>query len=318
MTNNSNAVPLNESKPITLASACLAALCAALWGGLVVVIQFTQDDLPPLGTAGLRFGLASLCMAAWMRWERVPFRVRAGQWGPIGVAGLLLFVQISLFHWGLTQTNTAHGAVLIGSNPVSVAVLAHFLLRGDRLTWGKLLGLFAATAGLLAVVGGERLFAGTGQTTSAAASTNTFGDVATLLGDAVVLASSILLGLKTVYTKHVLARVEPGKLLFWSYLLATAGFLGWSWLFEPRDAWHITPAAVWGLLYQGVVVAGFCFACWTMLLRRHRASQLAVFAFLQPLCGMFLGCLLRHDPLTPWLFAGGLSIAVGILLVTRS
>jgi drug/metabolite transporter (DMT)-like permease len=70
-------------------------------------------------------------------------------------------------------------------------------------------------------------------------------------------------------------------------------------------------------MYQSLLIAGFCFAAWTALLRRHRASQLVVFSFGQPLFGMLLGKLFRNDPLTVWLALGGVAIVAGILLVTR-
>jgi drug/metabolite transporter (DMT)-like permease len=303
----------NHHQPMTLSSACLATLCAMFWGGLAVAIRYTQDDLPPMATAGLRFGLATLIMAAWARSDGVPIAMPRDQWLPVSLSGLLLYLQIGSFHWGLTETNSAHASILIGSNPVIVALLAHFGLQGDRLSWTKSAGLLLATCGMITVIAGDSLwgFAADPRPTAAPR------DPATLFGDLVVLASSILLGTATVYNKHVLQRVPAGRLLFWSYLLATAAFLATSLAIEPLAEATLDAASFWGLIYQSVIVAGFCFATWTALLRRHRASQLAVFGFGQPLFGMLFGNLFRGDPLTLWLAAGGAAIALGILLVTR-
>jgi drug/metabolite transporter (DMT)-like permease len=93
--------------------------------------------------------------------------------------------------------------------------------------------------------------------------------------------------------------------------------LAWSAATEPLASIRFHTASFWGLMYQSVIVAGFCFAAWTMLLRRHKASQLAVFGFGQPLFGMVFGRLFRDDPMTSSLVAGGAAIALGILLVTR-
>lgn len=287
----------------------MATLCAALWGGLAVAIRFTQEDLPPFATAGLRFALASLFMAAWARWDGARLRLDASEAPRLALAGLLLYAQIGTFHWGLTQTNSAHASVLIGAHPVIVALLAHFLLAGDRLTWLKVVGLVLAMAGLLLVVGGDRFAAGT---------ISSSPDPATLSGDIVILFSSLLLGISVVYTKVLLMRFAAGKILFHSYALATLGFLATSAALEPWQTIRFTPASFWGLMYQSVLVAGFCFAAWTALLRRHKASQLVVFAFGQPLFGMCFGNLFRNDPLTLWLAAGAGCIAAGILLVTRS
>ena len=52
-------------KPITPLSAALAILCAALWGANAPAAQMTQDHLPPLGTAGLRFLISVPFLALW-------------------------------------------------------------------------------------------------------------------------------------------------------------------------------------------------------------------------------------------------------------
>lgn len=298
--------PRSELKPITLAAAALAILCAALWGGLAVAIRFTQDSVPPIGTAGLRFTLGTFFMYVWCRYEGVKLSVHPGQWGPIVAVGVLLFAQIGTFHWGLTRTNSANGSVMIGCNPVFVAVIAHFALRGDPLSRVKLLGLLVAAAGMTTVILGSAKPDPTGQT-----------DAATVLGNLVILFSCLLLASRTVFTKHALAVIEPGKLLFWSNALGTVMFFAYSAAFEGLDTYHLTTVAVVGLLYQGLVVAGFCFAAWTALLRRHRASQLAVFGFAQPLFGIVFGSLFRGDPVGLLLALGGLAVAVGIFLVTR-
>lgn len=301
--------------PITLATASLALLCAALWGGTAVAIRFSQDDWPPLGTAGLRFALGTLFLAAWCRIEGQSLALRSGQLRPVLVVGGLLFVQIGLFHVGLAHTSSGHGSVMIGSNPVWVALLAHFALRGDPLSLTKVVGLAVATGGVVTVFAGQQA-SEAAQSATVLATAGEF-DLPTLLGDAIVLASGWLLATKTVYTKHALSTIEPSKLLFWSNLLGTLLLLTSGLALEGVDRFTYSNASMLGLLYQGLVVAGFCFAAWTSLLRRHRASQLAVFGFAQPLFGICFGMWFRHDLLNPWLIVGGGGVALGILIVTR-
>lgn len=292
-------------RPMTLGACLRAVMCAVLWGGLAVAVRFTQDAIPPLATAGLRFGIATILIAATTVFQRLPLAIDRKQLAAILPLGLLLYLQIGSFHYGMGFTNSAHGSVMIGSYPVFVALVAHFLLHGDRVSPGKLLGLLLAFAGLMGVV------AGAGQSASAAA------DRPTLFGDGVVLASSFLIGVNTALSKRALARVSVRQLLFWTNLVATTLFFASSRLVEDAN-WRFTSAAVWGLLYQGVVVAWLCFLIWTALLRHHRASQVAVFGFAQPLCGMLFGIWLRGDPMTVSLAIGGMAVAGGIVLVTRA
>ncbi|HEV3024623.1 MAG TPA: DMT family transporter [Pirellulales bacterium] len=302
-------MPTSELKPITLQSAALAMLCAVLWGGLSTAVRYSQEeDLPPLGTAAMRFAIASVLLAIWARLQAIPLAISMTQSRMVAPVGVLLFMQIGSYHLGMSHTNAAHGSVLIGSYPVFVAVVAHFALPGDRLSVMRLVGQCVAFGGVMAVVAG-------GATGTAA--TDSGADRVTLFGDATILASSFLIGVNTVFTKRALAGTNVTALLFWSNLLAVGLFFAGSLCFEGLSSYRFSAASAWGLAYQGVVVAWFCFLVWTALLRRHRASQLSVYGFAQPLCGMLFGAWLRGDPMTGWLLVGGLAVAVGIVLVTK-
>jgi drug/metabolite transporter (DMT)-like permease len=190
-----------------------------------------------------------------------------------------------------------------------VAIAAHFLLHGDRVSLAKLTGLLVAFGGLMSIVGGANQSPG---------DLSVVSDPATFRGDAIILASSILIGINTVISKRALASVGVTQLLLWSNLLATALFFATSLLVERDAPWRFTSAAAWGLAYQGIVVAWLCFLIWTALLGRRRASQVSVFGFAQPLCGIAFGVWLRDDPMTVELALGGVLVAAGIVLVTRA
>ena len=58
------------SRPRMGAGASLAVLLtAALWGGTPVAVSFSQDELPPVFVAGVRFAQAAAFMLLWCRWE---------------------------------------------------------------------------------------------------------------------------------------------------------------------------------------------------------------------------------------------------------
>jgi drug/metabolite transporter (DMT)-like permease len=140
--------------------------------------------------------------------------------------------------------------------------------------------------------------------------------VATLAGDLLLLLSALLLAIKVIYTKHAVRTVPPGTLTLWHDVIGVALFIGWSAAFEHADWRRVDAATVWALLFVGVVVSGFCFAAQAWLLQKHSASLVSVFSFATPVFGVLLAVLLRGDVLSPWLLTAGVSVAVGILLVT--
>ena len=70
-----------------------------------------------------------------------------------------------------------------------------------------------------------------------------------------------------------------------------------------------------GLLYQGLVVAGFCFAVQSQLLKRHPAARLSIFAFSTPIFGVLIAWAFREAAPSTWLLAAGAAVATGIALV---
>jgi drug/metabolite transporter (DMT)-like permease len=133
-----------------------------------------------------------------------------------------------------------------------------------------------------------------------------------------LVISSIVLGVKIVYTKYALKVVEPGKLILWHNVIGMVLLAAYSVVFEEFAVSGLTNPAIGGLLYQGLVVAGFCFATHAKLLKRHSASRLSVFSFATPLFGVAIAFVFRGDPLSPWLFVSGLCVAIGILLVNTT
>ena len=299
------AAALAGAEPLGFATAALAMLTSALWGGTPTAIRFTTDTLPPVLVAAVRFGLAAIFMLAWVRFEGTTLRVRRGQWTPIVIASLMLFVQIVTFNVGVAHSNASHGSLFINTFLFWVGPIEQFVTRTARLSGRQWFGLWLAGISSLAVLLGD---AGTGGKER---------DPATLGGDLILLVSGLILGIKIVYTRHAVQSVEPGKLIFWHDVLGTALFLACSLAFETTRSQGFTTAAVAGLLYQGLLVGGLCFAIQAVQLRKHTASQIAVFSASTPLFGILFGAWFRGDRLGWSLPVAGLGVAVGILMVSR-
>lgn len=298
------AVHADDLQPIGPAAAAMNILLAALWGGTPVAVSFSVDQLPPMAVSGIRFGLAALFMLFWCRFEGCELRLKRSQFVPTLVMGLLLFLQISTFTKAIAESSSSHSTVLINIYVLWVAGIEHFVTKTMRLTPVKILGLaFAAVGGLI-------IFAATENTGS-----ESVRDPATRWGDFIMLGSAFILGIKVVYTKLASRVVPPGTLIFWHDVIGVAMFAAWSACFETVSFTGLHVPTILGLLYQGVVVAGFCFAVQALLLRKHSASQISIYSFASPLFGIVAAWALRGDSLSPWLFVSAACVAVGIFIV---
>jgi drug/metabolite transporter (DMT)-like permease len=286
---------------LTLGAGLLAFLTVALWGGNTVSIKIATAGLPPAAIAAVRFSLGGAVVALYALFIRLPLRLQKGETPAMIKLSLLFIVQIMLLNVGTSLTLSAHATVLISSYPFFTALFAHRLISGDRLSGGKILGMAVSFAGV-AVVFGDALISGSN---------------ASLTGDLVVLASCILLGLRQVVTKRMTQGIDPVRLLFWQSAFSVPVFVLISLLFERSFAFRITPAITIAVLYQGLVVAGFCFIIITSLLKRFNASSVSSFSFFTPVFGVFMSGLLLDEPLSVWLLLSLVLITAGIVVVNR-
>jgi drug/metabolite transporter (DMT)-like permease len=312
-----SAVPeRTDHQPLGLAGALFTLLLALLWAGTAVTARDAVDYVPPLAVGGIRFALASVFMLAWCRWEGVSMRMRREYWRPSLNMGLLLYLQIALFNWGVAWSNSSHATLLVNTYIFLVAAYEHFVTRSIRLSAWQGAGLLVAAigAGVLllddSAVVPSALPAG-GRT----AATGGGPDPVTLTGDLLLLLSAVVLAVKVMYTKAAVRQVPSGTLILWHDLIGAGLFFLTSLPLEtwPRDDW--TPRLVVSLLYNGLVVSGFCFAGHAWMLRRHSASSISVFSFATPVFGVVLAVWLRGDVLSSWLVVSGVLVASGILAV---
>lgn len=303
-------------QPIGLAAGAMAVLLAALWGGTPVAVKFSVVPwMGPIAVSGVRFAMAAVFMLFWCRWQGSGIRLRPGQVTPSVILGLMLFAQIVLFTIGIHWSSASHGTLFINTFIFWVAGFEHFMPGGSRLNPRRILGLVFAAAGALLIL----------WTTKSTGTAQPGTDDPDFLGDLVLLLSGFLLGIKILYTKHAMRVVESGKLIFWHDVIGVVGFAIAALIFEQTDLSPFfsqmlihdteTREAMLGLLYQGVVVAGFCFAAQAVLLQRHSAAQLSAFSFSTPLFGISFAVLLRGEVLSEWLAVAGVCVAGGILLV---
>jgi drug/metabolite transporter (DMT)-like permease len=281
--------------------ALLTLLVSLLWGANTLAIKIGLGDAPPLRLAWMRFVIGGLVILlwAWATGRLGAMRVRAGEWRPLIEIGLIFTAQIATMNVGTALTSAAHGAVVLNLYAVHTVLLAHFLVPGDRLTVRRLAGVLVAYAGIVLLFTGEPPDSG-----------------ATLTGDAIVFASGLLLGERTVYLARVVQRLDPVKLLLAQAVIGVAILSALSAVLEPAlTRW--TPALAGSLAYQGVVIAGFCFVVNLWLLRRYRPSALAPIFLTQPVFGVIVAALVAGDPLTPVLLIACLAVAGGIGLSAR-
>ena len=275
---------------------------AMLWGGNAVSLKIGLQKFAPLASAGLRFLIGLFLIAGWGLSHGISLKPQPREYLPLFLIGLLFTIQIACFNWGTNLTRASRAVVMINTYPLFVAVIAHFLVPGDRLTGRKTVGLIVAFGGILFVFRDNLVG----------------GDAGLMTGDILTLLSGFQLGLLIVLTNRLIQHIDSYRLLTSQMLIGVPVFFLLSGIFEGKAGYGFSYPALLAILYQGVVVAGFCFVAWTLVLKHYRPSRLSVLFFTTPIWGLTLSHFFLGDPITVGLGIGAGLVALGIYIVNRS
>lgn len=274
-------------------------LVCAIWGGAFVAIKIGLLDMPPLGSAALRFLITSLILFVLARSQHVTL---SATWSEIlTIAALAIFFCYWNFttYVGTALTTAGRATVFFYTQPIFLAVLAHSLLPDDRLTVRKASGLILALCGLT-VLFLDKLSAGRSSST---------------VGDLLVLSGAVALAVQNLIIKRAAGKIHPIALTLWMTVAASLVLGVWSWGFEQGAAFTFTTRAVTSLLYLSFISAAFGFVVFAWLIQRHSATRVTALVFLTPVFGVFFGWLLLHETLTGVQLLGVAGICVGVYIV---
>lgn len=285
----------------------LLSMCVCLAIGQVA-IKVANAGISPVLQAGLRSLAGCVLLALFARARGVALFARDGIFWPALLTSLFFTAEFAFLYPGLALTTAGHAVILLYTAPFVVAVGAHFLIPGDRLSVTKLAGLALALGGVAVVVLGR----------DASAAGAVAAQVPTLAGDLLCLAGAFAWGGLTLTIRATrLARVAPERISF--IQLAVSGVLlcGLSLLLGEPGFTDPTPLAWAGFAFTVVFVAGFVFTTTTWLFTRYPASRVMAFMLLTPAFGVVAAHLLLGEPIGWSLVAGLVLVLAGLWLVNR-
>jgi len=137
------------------------------------------------------------------------------------------------------------------------------------------------------------------------------------LGNLIVIVSAALLGLRIAFAGRLLSSIDPVRVTIWMMLFSLPVFALGGALSETIAWQRLDWRPVLALLYQGVIIAGFCFSVNYVLMRRYNPSVIASFGFLEPISGVLASAWLLGELLSWSLASGAAAVGLGLLLITR-
>jgi drug/metabolite transporter (DMT)-like permease len=274
---------------------------ALLLGFNQVVIKVTNDGLQPVFFAALRSLGGAVLIYAWIRWRRIDLTLPRSTWGAGVLIGTVFASEFICLFLALDLTTVTRTSVLLYTMPIWLALAAHVLIPGERLTVVKSIGLALAFAGVVVAL----------------VSRGGSGGEATLAGDLLALVAAVFwAGIALIVRTTALKTVSAEVQLLWQLVISAPILLLAAVFFGPflRDPAPIHWAGL-GFQIVAVVSAGFLF--WLWLLKIYPASSVAAFAFLTPIFGVSLGWLILGEPIGPGILVALVLVSAGLVLINR-
>jgi drug/metabolite transporter (DMT)-like permease len=281
----------------------LAIVACLLWSSAFAGIKIGLQYTPPLQFAGIRFMLAGLLILPFCGDLSLYLRHVIDH---RRIVLLVSFFQTALlyalFYPGLSMVPAAIGAIVTGSQPLIIALIAHFVASSERMTARRLFSILLGLTGVV-IIGLNR-----GRITLSGGSQ--------FLGLVLLFISNISAGIGDILVSRSRARI-PMLVLTSSQL-----FLGGLVLFLlsiPMEGLHggPYPAAYFGSLCWLSFLSAAAFSIWFQLLKREGVlvSDLNVWKFLIPVSGAGLSWfIIPGESPEPSAVAGMVCIAVALII----
>ncbi|MDR0427316.1 MAG: DMT family transporter [Dysgonamonadaceae bacterium] len=274
-----------------------AIFACILWGSAFAGAKIGFQYAEPVFLSGLRFTLAGILLFPLIFTQKVDVKAQLKHW-----RFLLLFaflqtcLQYGLFFMGLNKVPGATSAVIIGTGPLFVAIMAHFTLKDDKLNPRKIIAILLGLSGVVFI--------------SLAKGEISSNDPSFYLGVVLLLLSNIC----GSYTNIMVVKsYNPSPVFLTSFANFTGGvmLLIISFFLESPEI-KVYPLEFYGALIWLALIPAVAFSVWYGLLQQPevKVSDLNMWKFVVPVAGSFLS----------WLFLPGespdIASVTGIIIIT--
>ena len=160
-------------------------------------MKVVNDGLQPVFCAGLRSLFAAFLILLWLFLTNKKIRVEKSLLPSILFYGVIFGAEFMFLYIALDLTSVIRVTIMFYTMPIWLALMNHFLLKNDKLSMGKTIGLFAAIIGVII---------------SVSSSTASGGLRASIIGDLCALLGSIGWAYFAFYSKNSKVSAESPAL----------------------------------------------------------------------------------------------------------
>ena len=297
-----------NSHPVYKSTHFLAIIACVLWATAFVGIKIGLKYNAPFQFAGIRFFISGLMILPFIPGFKSTMKVVGKNIGKLILLGFVqTFLQYALFYKGLSFVPGALGAMVVGSGPLFIAIVAHFLMPGDTITGKKLLSITVGLVGIAIISIGRKGF-------GSAAETAGIG-----IGIIILIANNIMSGFGNILVAADKRRIPPLILSSFSMILGGAMLFVLGLITEGYRSGPF-PLEYYASLGWLSFLSAAAISIWYTLLKRPgvKVSELNFWKFIIPVLGAILSWLILPNE-RPTLIAivGMVFVAIALVMLNR-
>jgi drug/metabolite transporter (DMT)-like permease len=285
--------------------AAFAAL-GLIWGSSFLWIKIAVAETGPFTLVAFRllFGAAGLALVMVAQRQRLPRDRRT--WLAFGFMGLVnTALPFVLITWAEQHIDSSLASILNGAVPLFTIVLAHFWLRDEKITAGRLGGLLVGFVGIVVLMSRD-LDAGalTGALTGLG-----------LLGQLAMLAAVLSYATAITFSRRYLRNQPP--VLQAGLVVIIANALVWVAAPVAERPLNLpeTATAWFAIAWLGVLGSCVAYLLFFYLINAWGPTRASLVTYVFPVIGLVLGLVFLNEPADWRLLAGSLLIVGGLAVV---
>jgi len=126
--------------------------CSIIWGSTWLAIKAGLETIPPFTFVGIRYIIATMALAAIVKLFHARFPRDRLSWGIMLFLGIFqMSLPYGLVFWGEQYISSGLASILFATNPFFVVVFANFIVRNEKMTPFKILGVISSFLGMIII-----------------------------------------------------------------------------------------------------------------------------------------------------------------------
>ncbi len=268
-----------------------------LWGASFLFMRIAAPEFGAFALVEVRVAIAAVVLFPLLAMRGQTSEIKTN-WFPLFVLGVHnTAMPFLLFTWAMLSLTTGTGAILNSTAPIFAAVIAWAWL-GDKLNWGRSLGLLVGTIGVWLLVR-DKVGASLSDSTLAVAA---------------ALGGSFLYGVAGNFTRRYASHIKPLAVATGSQISAALVLLPVAIITWPTEP--ISTTAWVAAIVMGVFSTGLAYILYFRLIANTGPTNAITVTYLIPVFAMILGAVVIDEPITLSMVVGGAVILLGTSLAT--